>query len=396
MDLRQNKRLLFKIIFYMLKLPNRIVKKIRPKPSNRLLIIQLHFIGDTVLATPAIALLKKAMPCCRIHIMVGNKAVSIVSNNPHIDRVFADRTGHTTVNSPLLFLRKLSANLATILSLWKENYDHVIDYSGYFDSAFISNIIGAKNIVGMSVSPALACAYDSFHYIDSKKRKRLGLNYLDLLSSFGISYSKADSNYQIFLSESETAEANAIMRNATGFKIVCAPFAGWASKEWPLDRFAEICSRLSGLPATVFILGDAGNAAQLEPYRNRLSSSVVSCAGKTTLMESAAMVAAADLFIGVDSAMSYIAAAFETPSVLIFGSTNPVFHWESNPGKLIILYKEQSCSCMPDQLCCGDDTITYQCPNNRQCMRAVSVEEVYSSAVKLLTTGRHHGDQTSA
>jgi heptosyltransferase I len=396
MDLRKNKPYLFKILFGVLKFLNRIVRIFRTRRSNSVLLLQLHFIGDTILVTPAIALLKKAMPDCTLHIMVGNKAVPVVAHNPHIDRVFADRTDHTTINNPLLFLRKLSANFGSLVSMWKENYDFVIDYSGYFDSAFISNTIGAKKLIGMSVNPALAHAYDSFHFIDCNDRKRLGANYLDLLSYFGISYSKDDCRYQIFYTESDTRAADKISHDARGVRISIAPFAGWESKEWPLDRIVSLCNKLSELPATLFLLGDAGSAPVLEPYLDQLNASAVNCVGKTTLMESAAVIAASDLFIGVDSAMSYIAAAFKKPSVLIFGSTNPAFHWENDPGRLIILYKKQSCSCRPDQLCCGDNTIVYQCPHDRQCMRAVSVEEVYSSARQLLTTERHHGDQTPA
>jgi ADP-heptose:LPS heptosyltransferase len=251
MGLRQHKPLLFKILFGALRSLNRIVRKIRTKRSNSLLLLQLHFIGDTILVTPAIALLKKAMPEYRLHIMVGKKSVPVVANNPHIERVYADRTDHTAINNPLLFLRKLFANLGSLISMWKENYDYVIDYSGYFDTAFISNCIGAKNLIGMSVSLALAHAYDCFHFIDCKNRKRLGVNYLDLLSCFRISYAKSDCNYQIFLTESDTRAAEKIMHNARGARISVAPFAGWESKEWPLDRFVSLCNKLSELPATL-------------------------------------------------------------------------------------------------------------------------------------------------
>jgi ADP-heptose:LPS heptosyltransferase len=396
MDLRQIKPFLFKPLFGGMRFLNRIVRIFRTRRSNSVLLLQLHFIGDTILVTPAIALLKKAMPDYKLHIMVGNKAGPVVAHNPHIDRVYTDRTGHTGINSPLLFLRKMIANLGSLVSMWKENYDFVIDYSGYFDSAFIANSIGAKKLIGMSVNPALAHAYDSFHYIDCKDQKRLGANYLDLLSCLGISYSKEDCRYQIFCTESDTRAAEKITHDARGVRISIAPFAGWESKEWPLDRIVSLCNRLSELPATLFLLGDTGSAPVLEPYLNKLNAPAINCVGKTTLMESAAVIAASDLFIGVDSAMSYIAAAFKKPSVLIFGSTNPAFHWENDPGRLIILYKKQSCSCLPDQLCCGDNTIVYKCPRDRQCMRAVSVDEVFSSACQLMTGERLNGIQTPA
>lgn len=372
----------------MLRLLSRAVKKIRTKPSNSILILQLHFIGDAILVTPAVALLKKTMPCYKLQIFVGNKAVPVFAHNPYIDKVFADRTDHTSFNSPLVFLRKLFANCSAIISMWKENYDYVIDYSGYFDSAFFSNVIGGKKIIGMSVNPALVHAYDHFYYINSKDRKRLGSNYLGLLSYFRISYTKDDCNYQIFLTKTDTATADTIMNKANRLKIAIAPFAGWASKVWPIDRFVTLSNKLTELPATIYILGDKKNRKEMEPYYKQLSSSIIICAGETSLTESAAIISKSDLFIGVDSAMSYVAAAFEIPSVLIFGSTNPAFHWEENPGKLVILYNKQACSCSPEQQCCGDNTIAYQCPYNFQCMRAISVEEVYSSGQKLLGTER--------
>jgi len=384
MTLQQKKHLIFRVLFSTLRCLNWVLKKFRTKRSNSLLIVQLHFIGDAILLTPAISLLKKEMPHLKLHILVSKNARPIVAHNPAIDKIYSDHTDHTTINSPSLFIGKVFANLGNILTMWKENYDYVIDYSGYFDSAFVANVVGGKNIIGMSVNPALTNAYDYFHYLDYKDRKLLGSNYLDLLSYFKISYTKDDGNYRIFLSETDTAAADKIMHNAHGVKIAIAPFAGWASKEWPLGRFVTLCNKLAEMPATLSLLGDAKNGKMLESCSGQLNAAAICCAGKTSLMESAAIIAKSDLFIGVDSAMSYVAAAFGIPSVLIFGSTNPAFHWEENPGKLTILYKEQACSCTAEQLCCGDNTIIYKCPYNNRCMHAVSVEEVYSSAQELL------------
>ncbi len=58
--------------------------------------------------------------------------------------------------------------------------------------------------------------------------------------------------------------------------------------------------------------------------------------GKLTLMESAALIAGAKLFIGIDSGPSHLAAAMQTPQITLFGPTNP-FHWRARHASSIVL-----------------------------------------------------------
>lgn len=90
----------------------------------------------------------------------------------------------------------------------------------------------------------------------------------------------------------------------------------WPAKEWPHDRFHRLMERLAAeLEARIVVIGSEPAAA--------VPPGVFNLTRQTTLLEAAAILKASDLFIGLDSGPAHLAAAVGTPSILLFGPTDP-------------------------------------------------------------------------
>ena len=98
-----------------------------------------------------------------------------------------------------------------------------------------------------------------------------------------------------------------------------------AAKRWDLARFAEVFDALAarrGLP--VVLLGSAGEkAVNAEAASLATKARVFDLSGATSLPEALGVLAEARLFVGNDSGLAHLASAAGTPSVVVFGSTDP-------------------------------------------------------------------------
>jgi len=113
--------------------------------------------------------------------------------------------------------------------------------------------------------------------------------------------------------------------HANGY-YVFAPGAEYGpAKRWPAQYFAELAARLD---APVLLLGSAHEAALCEEIvrlaQSMRAGSCTSLAGRSSLDESMALVAGARAVVSNDSGLMHVAAAFGTPQVALFGSSNPL------------------------------------------------------------------------
>lgn len=128
------------------------------------------------------------------------------------------------------------------------------------------------------------------------------------------------------VSEATRAESAALLKEfgIVGQYAVIAPASAYgAVKDWPPEHYRELVGWLNcerGLP--VLVSGGAGQADVCTDIA-RDQQAAWSIAGRTNLTSFAALIAGATLFAGGDSGGAHVAAALGTPTLVIFGITNP-------------------------------------------------------------------------
>jgi ADP-heptose:LPS heptosyltransferase len=106
--------------------------------------------------------------------------------------------------------------------------------------------------------------------------------------------------------------------------IVIHPGASAPEKEWPWERFAEVARRFRDEGNLVTLTGDARDRARVENIRAAADLPIGSAlAGLTDIDALMSVVSRAGLLISGDTGVGHLATALGTPSVLLFGASDP-------------------------------------------------------------------------
>jgi ADP-heptose:LPS heptosyltransferase len=120
--------------------------------------------------------------------------------------------------------------------------------------------------------------------------------------------------------------------------VVVHPGAAFGARRWPAERFAAVAAKLTRRGEHVVITGSGTErelAARVASQAGLSPAAVL--AGRTDVLELAAVVAAARLVVTGDTGTAHLASAFRTPSVVLFGPTPPAW-WGPPPGPHVVLW----------------------------------------------------------
>ena len=139
------------------------------------------------------------------------------------------------------------------------------------------------------------------------------------------------------------AAATAAVDLAPGAYFAFAPGAEYGpAKCWPAAHYAELARTLHmrfGQP--VVLLGSAKEGSLCEEIAQAAPGACRVLAGKTSLIDAMALIAAARALVSNDSGLMHVAAAFYVPQVAAFGSTSPVHTPPLNPHARVVWLKDE-------------------------------------------------------
>ncbi len=133
-------------------------------------------------------------------------------------------------------------------------------------------------------------------------------------------------------------------RNTLPKLVAIAPAAAYGpAKEWPREHYAELLSALAKRGVQSVLVGGAGDVAPCERIASASDCGAIVAAGQTNIGQLMALLSLCDGFAGNDSGAAHLASALGIPTVVIFGSTNPL---RTGPlgARTAILYKAIECS----------------------------------------------------
>ena len=147
---------------------------------------------------------------------------------------------------------------------------------------------------------------------------------------------------------------------------------------WPTENFARIAEYLKNNGLKTIAVAAKNEAAILETLKAASKVTVITL-NDLTLPEITALASMAKLFVGNDSGIAHIAAAVNTPTVVIFGSSNRNHWYPWTPRNDVpneIVFNEFAC-----QPCPG-----YECKEfgDPKCIKSVSVEQVIAAIDRVL------------
>lgn len=105
--------------------------------------------------------------------------------------------------------------------------------------------------------------------------------------------------------------------------LALGPGANWAPKTWPAAYFHELIAQLTDVFDGIILLGGPDDAERCARVAQNCPLPFVNLAGQTGLLEAAAILARATVFVGNDSGLGHLASAVGTATLTLFGPGQP-------------------------------------------------------------------------
>ncbi|MFM7108576.1 MAG: glycosyltransferase family 9 protein [Planctomycetaceae bacterium] len=276
-----------------------------------IVVVKLSAIGDVLHGVPVAVALKRAFPDARIGWAVEGRAADVLAGHPVVDHLFLLPRGWLRSPGTVLALRRQLRWFAA---------DVTLDLQGLMKSAVVSLVSGARMRIGHARPESRECAWlAATHAVASTAAHVVDRN-LGLLAPLGVAADGPTFDMPRWpVSRLRMERWVAALRLARP-PVLLNPGAGWASKRWPVDRFAAVAravSRRDGQPVIVVWGGEQERAAAERIVAAAAGAAVA--APQTSLQDLGELCRLARLFVSGDTGPLHLAAAVGTPCVGVFG-----------------------------------------------------------------------------
>lgn len=309
--------------------------------APRILVVRLGSMGDVIAALPAVASLKHSIPHSKITWVIDPKWSPLLRGNPYVDSVVhLDRRTFTGLRQAWRELRAA-------------RFDFAVDFQGLVKSAIVATLARPERIFGFNAQYAREGPASWFYSTKVPIRNYHAVDRnLDLAAAAG-----ASSILRTFPLPPGEPEAAL----PPGDFVLASPLAGWGAKQWPLENYARLASRLRrecGMPLVL----DAPQQLDVEGAWPQVST----LAGLIYATRRATAV------VGLDSGPLHLAAALGKPGVAIYGPTDPARHGPYG-GTIAVLRAA------------GAETTYRRSTEPHETMREITPDQVFECLVPHLT-----------
>ncbi len=343
---------------------------------NRIALFLPNWIGDVVMATPAIRAVRERFPQARLLAVCRPYVKALLDGSPWFDDIILyDKKGNWS-----------QSGLGVIRRLRDERCDAAVLFPNSFRSALFAWLGKCRRRIGFARSGRSLLLSDRLQSIKDEhgrfKPSPIIDDYNRLVKPLGID----DPGYRMELFTTSTDEAAAERvwsgENLHRYSEVIGFNSGGAfgaAKHWPIEHFAKLAQEFVDRrgSAVLVLCGPAERDLAREIVKQANRRSVVSLAEReVSLGLTKACVRRLDLLVTTDSGPRHFAAAFNRPVVSLFGPT--FIDWT-----ITWFAKEK---CLQKKVECGPCQRRV-CPLDHRCMRDLRVDDVFAASVELLSGG---------
>jgi heptosyltransferase II len=273
----------------------------------KILVIQTAFIGDVILATSALEKLHQFHPTAQLDILVRKGNESLFTGHPFLSNVLIwDKKKGKTKN--LMALSK---------QVRQTRYDYIFNIHRFASSGFIVWRSKAKHKIGFDKNPF------SFTYTKKVKHElKEGVHETDRINTLIEDISDGKTALPKLYPQQNDVDSVAKYQHQP--YICIAPASVWFTKQWPNEKWVELCRKYPH--KSIYLLGAPGDKQLCESIIQESGHTAAqNLAGALSFLQSAALMAKADMNYVNDSAPLHLASAMNAPVTAIFCSTIPAF-----------------------------------------------------------------------
>jgi ADP-heptose:LPS heptosyltransferase len=262
----------------------------------KILVVRFSSIGDIVLTTPVVRMLKKQLNA-QVHYLTKSSYVSLLKNNPYIDSVYQIQNSISEV----------------IADLKKEKYDYVIDLHNNLRTQILKFRLGmpAKSFNKLYMEKFMLTNFK----LDNIPKIHIVDRYLETVKHLGVK--NDNQGLDFFLSDRDKVDVSIFPKDYIVFVIG----GQHATKILPNEKIISIIKKVN---KPVLLIGGPEDAYRGEEIAKACNKVVNTC-GKYSILHSASLVQQATMVITHDTGMMHIAAAFNKKIYSVWGNTVPEF-----------------------------------------------------------------------
>jgi heptosyltransferase-2 len=333
----------------------------------KILVRATNWVGDAILAIPALQAIRAREPNAEISILARRWVAALYRGQGIADE---------------LLILENATDLSALLR--ERNFDAAILLQNAFHAAWLAWRAGIPRRIGYArdgrsllltqpvavPKPGEIPSHESYYYLELLRRA----GWLDKLPQVG------QIRLHVETEKRDKADAGLLASGVRKgvWRIALAPGAAFGSaKCWPPQRFAALADALiDRFDADVILFGAPSERDIAARIASEMRHRPVNLAGQTTIDQLPSHFAVCDVFIGNDSGAMHVAAAVGTPVVAIFGPTDP-YGTAPVTDKLAIVRNAPSCS----------PCFLRHCPVDHRCMTRIEVDAVLEAARKWIQHG---------
>jgi len=336
---------------------------------NKTVVFRLSSIGDIVLASPLLRVLRaSAGPKARVDFVVKKEFADLVKFSHHLSVVHEldDSRGFPA-------LQELKETLRA------ERYDLVVDLHDNLRTMYLRNFCDTKEVV--IVDKRLYARWQLVH----RKRNVYGAivpvadRYIETVKEFGIT--NDGKGLELFIPDEiqfgVSGKMAKLRLNEFEKVIGVCPGAKHFTKRWQKEKFADLCARIAKeYHAKILVFGGVQDSDDCGAIASRINHNAFENAstdfsGELSLLEVAAAMDFCDTIVTNDTGLMHIACARQRKVVAVFGSTVKEFGFAPYGTESVVI-ENNSLDCRP----CSHIG-RRECPKGHfKCMNDIGVDEV--------------------
>lgn len=355
-------------------------------PIRRILVIKNRAIGDTILLTGVLRLLKRHFPNHQIHALVRSPAGELLEGLPFIDRVIS-------VNEPRNKLERTGYWFKMVKRLREKRYDYVLNFHASFRTALTAKMLRAVRCVA---NHHKLKGRNWFSDLPVSGRGQVKPNIerdLDVLRALGIQARLEEAMPEVALYPAEKIAAEKLFSEGpveagAGPRIFLGIGASRETKRWPPGHFVALAKKLVETHDARFVISTIASDRQwLDQFfalvqKEPVLENRIRHFSSTSVRQVALLLSQCVAYVGNDSGMKHLAIAMGLKSFTFFGPEAPL-EWHPYDRALhpIAYIDALECRTATGKHWCSVAVCDF---HRHRCMQELGPETIWSEVARLV------------
>ena len=348
------------------------------KSPSTICIHRVGQIGDMVCAIPALYMLHKKWPQCRLVLLTSagkgrsSPMVDLIRGLSWINHIEIYET--LSIKNPNEIIALISRLRDYKIDLWIALPQDLTNFLVELRNMLFAKLARSRHGFGFRVN---TIKYFRRHQLKHFKFKREVDVLIEMLAPLEIK--KEGQEYGIELGPMvENVSLKPLWKKLKKVMVI-APGANRSTNRWPMDRFASIANKWAEDGGAILIIGGPQDSHLGEEIRKVINAELcINLCGKVSILESVGILRDATLLVTNDSGPMHLASMVKTPLVAIFSARDFPIKWTPSHDGSKFLRVETLCSpCFREN-----------CNQNNLCLTEIGVEDVWTELRKIANIQR--------